>query len=322
MQLSPAIHMEKALLFSLCMHFSLFTVTVHCHCRHGAQVCEGCHSQFASQFLVAQVGVLGRAMVKSVRVGTDFSGLETPCRALCSVGVPHKLVFASEKHKRLAKLIQFDFKPEHFYKDWFHPVLRYESSVSFSMFNRFCLNKFDIGLALWQDVLKRSNKGCAQVDLYVAGPPCQPFSTAGKHKGWSDFRAKIMRKSGEYIHLKQPRAFVLENVPAWRKQRRYRPGYLKFKGALVKSGYSIFTKDLKTSDHGLPQARVRTYMVGFKTNLNVKNFDFPEPLPWGALHPTHFLLDDVTVEEQNQCRSETFTRNLRTWPWIVHFILH
>ena len=70
-------------------------------------------------------------MVKSVRVGTDFSGLETPCRALRKVGVPHKLVFASEKHKGLAKLIQLDFKPERFYKDCCYYMLLNYFAVKF-----------------------------------------------------------------------------------------------------------------------------------------------------------------------------------------------
>lgn len=54
---------------------------------------------------------------KQIKVGTDFSGLETPCRALRSLGVNHKLVFASEKNKKLGKLIELDFRPDKFYED-------------------------------------------------------------------------------------------------------------------------------------------------------------------------------------------------------------
>ena len=150
------------------------------------------------------------------------------------------------------------------------------------------------------------------MDLYVAGAPCQPFSTAGKRKGWADIRAKLMDKSSRYIQRRLPPVFVLENVSAWRKQRRYRPGYLKFKAALQMAGYDIFTKDMKTSDHGLPQARVRTYMVGFRRSLKVKKFEFPEPLAWGCLHPMHCLLDDASIDGNQNTSSNTFTRNLRT----------
>lgn len=86
--------------------------------------------------------VLFNAMVKSVRVGTDFSGLETPCRALRSVGVPHTLVFASEKHKGLSKLIQLDFKPQHFYQDWTHAPLVMLAYLAFRLlllFSQFIL---------------------------------------------------------------------------------------------------------------------------------------------------------------------------------------
>ena len=121
-----------------------------------------------------------------------------------------------------------------------------------------------------------------------------------------------MDKSGQYIQAKVPTTFVLENVSAWRKQRCNRPGYLKFKAALQKAGYDIFTKDMKTSDHGLPQARVRTYMVGFRRSLRVKKFEFPEPLAWGCLHPMHCLLDDAPVDGNQKTPSKTFARNLRT----------
>lgn len=146
--------------------------------------------------------------------------------------------------------------------------------------------------------------------MYIAGPPCQPFSTAGKRKGWSDGRAKIMSKSGDYIIAKRPKVWLLENVPAWRKQKRFRAGYLGLKKRLEKAGYKIFTQDLRTNEHGLPQARVRTYMVGFKRSLKVKKFQFPSPLPWGHLHPMDCLVDAPEMDTANQ--SATFQRNLRT----------
>ena len=119
-----------------------------------------------------------------------------------------------------------------------------------------------------------------------------------------------MSKSGDYISKKQPKCWVLENVPAWRKQKRFRCGYLRLKNRLAKAEYKILAKNLSTNEHGLPQARVRTYMVGFKKSLKVKKFEFPLPLPWGPLHPMHCLIDAPAMDTEKQ--SETFQRNLRT----------
>jgi DNA (cytosine-5)-methyltransferase 1 len=41
-------------------------------------------------------------------------------------------------------------------------------------------------------------------------------------------------------------------------------------------GYNVFTKVLRSSDFGLPQARERIYIVAFRKDLKVSNFSFPE----------------------------------------------
>ena len=83
------------------------TMTNNVHLAHGRM------------FIVTwlKIRCLIRMSSKPLRIGTDFSGLETPCRALRRLGVAHRLVFASEKNKKLAKLIKLDFNPEKFYKD-------------------------------------------------------------------------------------------------------------------------------------------------------------------------------------------------------------
>ena len=54
--------------------------------------------------------------------------------------------------------------------------------------------------------------------MVVAGPPCQPFSTAGRHRGLEDPRSKALLNVARLIHYlqhTQPHgvSYVIENVP-------------------------------------------------------------------------------------------------------------
>ena len=51
----------------------------------------------------------------------------------------------------------------------------------------------------YKDINTRNNHETAEVDLYVAGFPCQAFSTAGKQKGFSDGRGTIFFRVLDYI---------------------------------------------------------------------------------------------------------------------------
>ena len=52
------------------------------------------------------------------------------------------------------------------------------------------------------------------MDLYTAGFPCQPFSSAGKVQGFNDEqgRGTVVFDCMKYIETCKPRMFLLENV--------------------------------------------------------------------------------------------------------------
>lgn len=98
-------------------------------------------------------------------------------------------------------------------------------------------------------------------DLLLAGFPCQPFSYAGKRKGFGDTRGtlffEIERLLGKYL----PKAFLLENV----RGLYTHDGGRTFKtiiGKLHDLGYGTKEVLLNSSDFGVPQNRVRLYIVG------------------------------------------------------------
>lgn len=69
----------------------------------------------------------------------------------------------------------------------------------------------DLSVASGVELLDRA--GLQRADFLIGGPPCQPFSIAGKRQGKRDIRADLI---GHFIRLVSelnPSAFMLENVP-------------------------------------------------------------------------------------------------------------
>ena len=64
---------------------------------------------------------------------------------------------------------------------------------------------------LYNDIRLRKLCSDDAVDLYLAGWPCQPFSSAGKNMGAADSRC-VFKWIFRYIKRFRPRAMLFENV--------------------------------------------------------------------------------------------------------------
>lgn len=95
-------------------------------------------------------------------------------------------------------------------------------------------------------------------DVIVGGPPCQPFSSAGKELGDADDRARLTEAFGVMVATARPRYFVMENVPNIRHYKVYRRLMLMVRRA----GYGITEIKLDASEYGSGQARVRLMCIG------------------------------------------------------------
>ncbi len=98
-------------------------------------------------------------------------------------------------------------------------------------------------------------------DFLLAGFPCQPFSYAGKQKGFGDTRGTLFFEIERLLRVHQPRGFLLENVRGLTTHDggRTLAAILEKLRAL---GYGVDTVLLNSSDFGVPQNRVRIYIVG------------------------------------------------------------
>lgn len=94
------------------------------------------------------------------------------------------------------------------------------------------------------------------------GPPCQPFSSAGRQRGQADER-NMLPEFVRAVDATAPAAFVAENVPALAGPK-FAP-YLQeaFLGPLSKR-YRIVRLRLSAHEFGVPQVRHRVFFVGFQ----------------------------------------------------------
>ena len=126
------------------------------------------------------------------------------------------------------------------------------------------------------------------VDVIHGGPPCQPFSVAGRQNGQADSRDMFPEFIRAILEI-EPRVFVAENVTALvgKKFQRYveevieRPLHRK---------YSLKKFILYAPDFGIPQVRKRVFFVGFRDEKIAATYQQPQP--------THFW-QNLSVKNAN-----------------------
>lgn len=155
-----------------------------------------------------------------------------------------------------------------------------------------------------------------KTDIVSGGPPCQPFSLAGKHRGKEDGR-DMFPAAIEVIRKVRPRAFILENVKGITRQtfanyfqyillqltfpelsRKPSEPWVQHLGRLEKrktSGsvtglqYNVVARVLNAADYGVPQQRERVFIVGFRSD-QTKSWSFPS-----STHSLDSLLYDQWI---------------------------
>lgn len=184
-----------------------------------------------------------------IKIGTDCSGIEAPVQALqnlATFGVKLSHEFSCDVNAHAKTAIEANFP----HKIWY------------------------------DDLCKRDNKKAPYVDIYVAGFPCQPFSTAGLQQGFSDQRGrgKVFFKVLDYIQKAKPRCFILENVMGLIRINKGQ--YLK---AILQELENLGTYNVKwqlmnTRQHGVPHSRNRWYCIGIKKSHDKGTFEFPDKI--------------------------------------------
>ncbi len=126
------------------------------------------------------------------------------------------------------------------------------------------------------DITKINEKEIPEHDVLCGGFPCQAFSISGKQKGFQDTRGTLFFDIARIVKHHKPKVVFLENVKNLTKH--YHGNTLKIiLKTLEDLGYDVFYQVLVASYYGVPQARERIYIICFRKDLGITNFQFPKP---------------------------------------------
>jgi DNA (cytosine-5)-methyltransferase 1 len=151
-----------------------------------------------------------------------------------------------------------------------------------------------------------------EVDLVTGGPPCQPFSTAGKRGSVMDPRGSLFMDFIRIVKEVQPRFFLMENVkgllsaplrhrPINQRGKDYPPlepdempgSALKVVLSEMKNiGYNVVYNLLEAADYGVPQNRERVIFIGSRDG-ETPTFPIPKYCQDGKILPKWRTLKDA-----------------------------
>ncbi|MBR9901831.1 MAG: DNA cytosine methyltransferase [Rhodospirillales bacterium] len=148
-------------------------------------------------------------------------------------------------------------------------------------------------------------------DILCAGFPCQPFSKAGDQKGlecpqWGNLFDYVV----DILKLKQPRYFIIENVP----------NLIKHNGgetwekicSQLREHYDVDFAKLSPHMFGVPQKRERAFIVGDRKGLGEFDWKIPASLPEISIRT---ILDDHPADAH--ALNENHIKYLETWQEFI-----
>lgn len=127
-------------------------------------------------------------------------------------------------------------------------------------------------------------------DILCAGFPCQAFSISGKQRGFDDSRGTLFFDVARIVRKKKPKVVFMENVKNFATHDDGRTLQV-VKAIMEELGYTFYQKVLNAVDYGVPQKRERIYMVCFRNDLEMIDFNFPKGITL-TRHVEDILLND------------------------------
>lgn len=143
----------------------------------------------------------------------------------------------------------------------------------------------------------------SNADVLIAGPPCQPWSRAGKQLGDQDVRDGFPAIC-HAVRTVEPTVVVVENVPDIARADR-RKGLDDFLATLERHDYAVSEAILNAVDFGVPQNRRRAFVVGVRGKRPI---EFPRPC--GKRFSVRDAISDSCHSSQDDARLLTAEMDL------------
>lgn len=192
----------------------------------------------------------------------------------------------------------------------------------------------DVTAIQTHDILNVLKLKRGELGLVSGGPPCQPFSTAGKRGALGDPRGSLFRDFLRLVDGLQPRFFVMENVRGLLSAPiRHRPhadrdqsleadeqpgsAFAVVLEEFERIGYSFVYGLLNSADYGVPQTRERVIILGSRDHEplalpKATHGSNGKPQAWQTLRDAFKNLNDP--KPQFQPYSENRLKYLRLVP--------
>jgi DNA (cytosine-5)-methyltransferase 1 len=149
------------------------------------------------------------------------------------------------------------------------------SEINKDAINTYCDN-FDEGLAYnLGDITKIKN--LPSHDLLTGGVPCQSWSIAGKNLGFDDDRGQLWNDTIYLLNQSRPKAFIFENVKGLIDPRN-KEALSYILNRIKEAGYYANYYLINSYDYGVPQNRMRIYIIGFREKEFYLKFNLPIPI--------------------------------------------
>lgn len=136
----------------------------------------------------------------------------------------------------------------------------------------------DLSTVSGSDIRRLTGVGKSRVHVIFGGPPCQGFSVGGR-RDKTDPRNKLLLDFARIVTEIKPCYFVAENVGGL--LQGYGISVVKRFCKIVRdAGYDVVEpiKTLDAADFGVPQRRVRTFILGYRRSLTPLFYPEPRPL--------------------------------------------
>ena len=114
-------------------------------------------------------------------------------------------------------------------------------------------------------------------NLLTAGVPCQSWSIAGRNLGFDDDRGQLWNDTIFLLNQSRPEAFIFENVKGLVDPRN-KEALTYILERISEAGYSANYYVLNSFDYGVPQNRIRIYIIGFRDKIYSDKFRLPKPI--------------------------------------------